>query len=113
MLRNFQILTKAIWNCNYNLINPHVLFFNTWELIPAFEGYSQQDAHEFLSSFIHYLRDLLAYEKPVESEVNNNQIPFDARDFTDKLVTKLRGRNQLRVTRLKYNFPDFFYNPNV
>ena len=41
-------LMRVMWSGTWALVTPHAVLNAVWRLIPAFHGYTQHDAQEFL-----------------------------------------------------------------
>ena len=41
-------LMRVMWSGKWAVVTPHAVLNAVWRLVPAFRGYSQQDAQEFL-----------------------------------------------------------------
>ena len=41
-------LMRVMWSGKWALVTPHAVLNAVWRLIPAFHGYTQHDAQEFL-----------------------------------------------------------------
>lgn len=41
-------LLRVMWSGKWAVVTPHAVLNAVWRLVPAFRGYSQQDAQEFL-----------------------------------------------------------------
>ncbi|VEL14993.1 unnamed protein product [Protopolystoma xenopodis] len=80
-------LFRVIWSGQRVVVSPHSLLYAIWMSLPAFKGYRQQDAQEFLSVFLDRLQMELH-----DGQLNwsSNQHDFVTRTFQGYLVSHIR-----------------------
>eukprot|EP00106_Octopus_bimaculoides_P005011 XP_014772453.1 PREDICTED: LOW QUALITY PROTEIN: ubiquitin carboxyl-terminal hydrolase 44-like [Octopus bimaculoides] len=52
LCEELRSLFQALWSGQSSVVSPNALLQAVWDYIPAFQGYSQQDAQEFLSELL-------------------------------------------------------------
>jgi ubiquitin carboxyl-terminal hydrolase 44/49 len=50
---------RVMWSGKWAVVTPHAVLNAVWRLVPAFRGYSQQDAQEFLCEALEVLQSEL------------------------------------------------------
>uniref|UniRef100_S4RPZ9 ubiquitinyl hydrolase 1 n=1 Tax=Petromyzon marinus TaxID=7757 RepID=S4RPZ9_PETMA len=52
LCRELHTLFRVMWSGKWALVSPFAMLHSVWRLIPAFKGYGQQDAQEFLCELL-------------------------------------------------------------
>ncbi|XP_004418026.1 PREDICTED: ubiquitin carboxyl-terminal hydrolase 44 [Ceratotherium simum simum] len=52
LCHELHILFQVMWSGKWALVSPFAMLHSVWRLIPAFRGYAQQDAQEFLCELL-------------------------------------------------------------
>nr|AAI11887.1 Ubiquitin specific peptidase 44 [Mus musculus]BAC40148.1 unnamed protein product [Mus musculus] len=52
LCHELHILFQVMWSGEWALVSPFAMLHSVWRLIPAFRGYAQQDAQEFLCELL-------------------------------------------------------------
>ncbi|XP_077565402.1 ubiquitin carboxyl-terminal hydrolase 44 [Stigmatopora nigra] len=52
LCHELRTLFRVMWSGKWALVSPFAMLHSVWQLIPAFRGYAQQDAQEFLCELL-------------------------------------------------------------
>lgn len=52
LCHELHTLFQVMWSGKWALVSPFAMLHSVWRLIPAFRGYAQQDAQEFLCELL-------------------------------------------------------------
>jgi ubiquitin carboxyl-terminal hydrolase 44/49 len=52
LCHELHTLFQVMWSGKWALVSPFAMLHSVWQLIPAFRGYAQQDAQEFLCELL-------------------------------------------------------------
>ncbi|XP_063072001.1 ubiquitin carboxyl-terminal hydrolase 49 [Engraulis encrasicolus] len=52
LCHELHTLFRVMWSGRWSLVSPFAMLHSVWNLIPAFRGYAQQDAQEFLCELL-------------------------------------------------------------
>ncbi|MGH0192348.1 UNVERIFIED_CONTAM: hypothetical protein FKN15_015949 [Acipenser sinensis] len=93
-----------MWSGRWALVSPFAMLHSVWNLIPAFRGYDQQDAQEFLCELL----DKVQQELESEGTKRKIVIPFSQRKLTKQVLkvvnTIFHGQLLSQVTCLTCNY---------
>ncbi|KER19901.1 hypothetical protein T265_11441 [Opisthorchis viverrini] len=67
---------RLLWSGQRTVVSPSNLLYSIWTALPAFKGYRQQDAEEFLSVFLDRLQS--------EMHSVSGTAPLNSRDFVNR-----------------------------
>lgn len=59
LCHELHTLFQVMWSGKWALVSPFAMLHSVWRLIPAFRGYAQQDAQEFLCELLDKIQDEL------------------------------------------------------
>uniref|UniRef100_A0AAV2IW03 ubiquitinyl hydrolase 1 n=1 Tax=Knipowitschia caucasica TaxID=637954 RepID=A0AAV2IW03_KNICA len=76
------IVAKVMWSGKWALVSPFAMLHSVWQLIPAFRGYAQQDAQEFLCELL----DKVQHEL---ENASNNRNPGVVPDPQKRLIKQV------------------------
>lgn len=82
LCHELHTLFRVMWSGKWALVSPFAMLHSVWSLIPAFRGYDQQDAQEFLCELLHKV------QQELESEGTTRRIliPFSQRKLTKQVL---------------------------
>ena len=82
LCHELHTLFRVMWSGKWALVSPFAMLHSVWSLIPAFRGYDQQDAQEFLCELLHKV------QQELESEGTRRRIliPFSQRKLTKQVL---------------------------
>lgn len=82
LCHELHTLFRVMWSGKWALVSPFAMLHSVWSLIPAFRGYDQQDAQEFLCELLHKV------QQELESEGSTRRIliPFSQRKLTKQVL---------------------------
>ncbi|GAA29115.2 ubiquitin carboxyl-terminal hydrolase 44/49, partial [Clonorchis sinensis] len=69
-------ILRLLWSGQRTVVSPSNLLYSIWTALPAFKGYRQQDAEEFLSVFLDRLQS--------EMHSVSGTAPLNSRDFVNR-----------------------------
>ncbi|XP_011928569.1 PREDICTED: ubiquitin carboxyl-terminal hydrolase 49 isoform X1 [Cercocebus atys] len=104
LCRELHTLFRVMWSGKWALVSPFAMLHSVWSLIPAFRGYDQQDAQEFLCELLHKV------QQELESEGTTRRIliPFSQRKLTKQVLkvvnTIFHGQLLSQVTCISCNY---------
>ncbi|EHB10833.1 Ubiquitin carboxyl-terminal hydrolase 49 [Heterocephalus glaber] len=95
---------RVMWSGRWALVSPFAMLHSVWSLIPAFRGYDQQDAQEFLCELLHKVQQ----ELEAEGSTRRILIPFSQRKLTKQVLkvvnTIFHGQLLSQVTCISCNY---------
>ncbi|XP_028854549.1 ubiquitin carboxyl-terminal hydrolase 49 [Denticeps clupeoides] len=62
LCHELHTLFRVMWSGRWSLVSPFAMLHSVWSLIPAFRGYDQQDAQEFLCELLDKVQQELETE---------------------------------------------------
>ena len=82
LCHELHTLFRVMWSGRWALVSTFAMLHSVWSLIPAFRGYDQQDAQEFLCELLHKV------QQELESEGTKRRIliPFSQRKLTKQVL---------------------------
>ncbi|KAM9233132.1 ubiquitin carboxyl-terminal hydrolase 49 [Dugong dugon] len=104
LCHELHTLFRVMWSGKWALVSPFAMLHSVWSLIPAFRGYDQQDAQEFLCELLHKV------QQELESEGTTHRIliPFSQRKLTKQVLkvvnTIFHGQLLSQVTCIACNY---------
>nr|XP_008537128.1 PREDICTED: ubiquitin carboxyl-terminal hydrolase 49 [Equus przewalskii] len=104
LCHELHTLFRVMWSGKWALVSPFAMLHSVWSLIPAFRGYDQQDAQEFLCELLHKV------QQELESEGTTHRIliPFSQRKLTKQVLkvvnTIFHGQLLSQVTCISCNY---------
>nr|KAF6508984.1 ubiquitin specific peptidase 49 [Rousettus aegyptiacus] len=104
LCHELHTLFRVMWSGKWALVSPFAMLHSVWSLIPAFRGYDQQDAQEFLCELLHKV------QQELESEGTTRRIliPFSQRKLTKQVLkvvnTIFHGQLLSQVTCISCNY---------
>ncbi|XP_069879852.1 ubiquitin carboxyl-terminal hydrolase 49 isoform X1 [Dipodomys merriami] len=104
LCHELHTLFRVMWSGKWALVSPFAMLHSVWSLIPAFRGYDQQDAQEFLCELLHKV------QQELESEGSTRRIliPFSQRKLTKQVLkvvnTIFHGQLLSQVTCVSCNY---------
>uniref|UniRef100_A0A2K5TZ16 Ubiquitin carboxyl-terminal hydrolase n=1 Tax=Macaca fascicularis TaxID=9541 RepID=A0A2K5TZ16_MACFA len=119
LCHELHTLFQVMWSGKWALVSPFAMLHSVWRLIPAFRGYAQQDAQEFLCELLDKIQHELETTgtslpaliptsqrkliKQVLNVVNNifhGQLLTKRRRFSSKPVVLTEAQKQLMICHL-------------
>ncbi|XP_014728191.1 PREDICTED: ubiquitin carboxyl-terminal hydrolase 49 [Sturnus vulgaris] len=82
LCHELHTLFRVMWSGKWALVSPVAMLHSVWSLIPAFRGYDQQDAQEFLCELL----DKVQQELESEGTKRRILIPFSQRKLTKQVL---------------------------
>lgn len=82
LCHELHTLFRVMWSGKWALVSPFAMLHSVWSLIPAFRGYDQQDAQEFLCELL----DKVQQELESEGTKRRILIPFSQRKLTKQVL---------------------------
>ncbi|NWH40813.1 UBP49 hydrolase, partial [Chloropsis hardwickii] len=82
LCHELHTLFRVMWSGKWALVSPFAMLHSVWSLIPAFRGYDQQDAQEFLCELL----DKVQQELESEGTRRRILIPFSQRKLTKQVL---------------------------
>ncbi|NXQ24499.1 UBP49 hydrolase, partial [Alaudala cheleensis] len=82
LCHELHTLFRVMWSGRWALVSPFAMLHSVWSLIPAFRGYDQQDAQEFLCELL----DKVQQELESEGTRRTILIPFSQRKLTKQVL---------------------------
>nr|XP_055073367.1 ubiquitin carboxyl-terminal hydrolase 49 isoform X2 [Misgurnus anguillicaudatus] len=64
LCHELHTLFRVMWSGRWSLVSPFAMLHSVWNLIPAFRGYDQQDAQEFLCELLDKVQQELESDAP-------------------------------------------------
>ncbi|XP_051549885.1 ubiquitin carboxyl-terminal hydrolase 49-like [Myxocyprinus asiaticus] len=64
LCHELHTLFRIMWSGRWSLVSPFAMLHSVWNLIPAFRGYDQQDAQEFLCELLDKVQQELESDGP-------------------------------------------------
>lgn len=64
LCHELHTLFRVMWSGRWTLVSPFAMLHSVWNLIPAFRGYDQQDAQEFLCELLDKVQQELESDGP-------------------------------------------------
>ncbi|XP_056093953.1 ubiquitin carboxyl-terminal hydrolase 49 [Rhinichthys klamathensis goyatoka] len=64
LCHELHTLFRVMWSGRWSLVSPFAMLHSVWNLIPAFRGYDQQDAQEFLCELLDKVQQELESDGP-------------------------------------------------
>lgn len=104
LCNELHTLFRVMWSGKWALVSPFAMLHSVWSLIPAFRGYDQQDAQEFLCELL----DKVQQELESEGTKRRILIPFSQRKLTKQVLkvvnTIFHGQLLSQVTCLTCSY---------
>lgn len=109
LCHELHTLFRVMWSGRWTLVSPFAMLHSVWNLIPAFRGYDQQDAQEFLCELL----DKVQQELDTEGSKRRIVIPITKRKlskqvlkvlntiFHGQLLSQVSGPTHIKRTRMK------------
>lgn len=85
LCHELHTLFRVMWSGRWSLVSPFAMLHSVWNLIPAFRGYDQQDAQEFLCELL----DKVQQELDTEGSKCRIVIPITKRKLSKKVLKVL------------------------
>jgi ubiquitin carboxyl-terminal hydrolase 44/49 len=82
LCHELHTLFRVMWSGKWALVSPFAMLHSVWSLIPAFRGYDQQDAQEFLCELLHKVQQ----ELEAEGSTRRILIPFSQKRLTKQVL---------------------------
>lgn len=100
-------LFRVMWSGRWSLVSPFAMLHSVWNLIPAFRGYDQQDAQEFLCELL----DKVQQELDTEGSRRRIVIPITKRKLSKQVLkvlnTIFHGQLLSQVSQAAMRVVDF------
>ncbi|XP_035244094.1 ubiquitin carboxyl-terminal hydrolase 49 [Anguilla anguilla] len=104
LCHELHTLFRVMWSGRWSLVSPFAMLHSVWNLIPAFRGYDQQDAQEFLCELL----DKVQQELESEGSKRKIVIPISQRKLSKQVLkvlnTIFHGQLLSQVTCLSCDF---------
>ncbi|XP_056413759.1 ubiquitin carboxyl-terminal hydrolase 49 [Hyla sarda] len=104
LCHELHTLFRVMWSGKWALVSPFAMLHSVWSLIPAFRGYDQQDAQEFLCELL----DKVQQELESEGSKHRILIPISQRKLTKQVLkvvnTIFHGQLLSQVTCLTCSY---------
>ncbi|XP_026571334.1 ubiquitin carboxyl-terminal hydrolase 49 isoform X2 [Pseudonaja textilis] len=104
LCHELHTLFRVMWSGKWASVSPFAMLHSVWSLIPAFRGYDQQDAQEFLCELL----DKVQQELESEGTKRRILIPFPQRKITKQVLkvvnTIFHGQLLSQVTCITCNY---------
>ncbi|XP_075469784.1 ubiquitin carboxyl-terminal hydrolase 49 [Ascaphus truei] len=104
LCHELHTLFRVMWSGKWALVSPFAMLHSVWSLIPAFRGYDQQDAQEFLCELL----DKVQQELESEGSKRRILIPISQRKLTKQVLkvvnTIFHGQLLSQVTCLTCSY---------
>uniref|UniRef100_A0A8C2XMG7 Ubiquitin carboxyl-terminal hydrolase n=1 Tax=Cyclopterus lumpus TaxID=8103 RepID=A0A8C2XMG7_CYCLU len=85
LCHELHTLFRVMWSGRWSLVSPFAMLHSVWNLIPAFRGYDQQDAQEFLCELL----DKVQQELDTEGSKRRIVIPITQRKLSKQVLKVL------------------------
>uniref|UniRef100_A0A3Q2NYC9 Ubiquitin carboxyl-terminal hydrolase n=1 Tax=Fundulus heteroclitus TaxID=8078 RepID=A0A3Q2NYC9_FUNHE len=85
LCHELHTLFRVMWSGRWTLVSPFAMLHSVWNLIPAFRGYDQQDAQEFLCELL----DKVQQELDTEGSKRRIVIPITKRKLSKQVLKVL------------------------
>ncbi|XP_062320523.1 ubiquitin carboxyl-terminal hydrolase 49 [Osmerus eperlanus] len=85
LCHELHTLFRVMWSGRWSLVSPFAMLHSVWNLIPAFRGYDQQDAQEFLCELL----DKVQQELESEGTKRRIVIPITQRKLSKQVLKVL------------------------
>ncbi|KAF7670177.1 hypothetical protein LDENG_00068080 [Lucifuga dentata] len=85
LCHELHTLFRVMWSGRWSLVSPFAMLHSVWNLIPAFRGYDQQDAQEFLCELL----DKVQQELETEGSKRRIVIPITKRKLSKQVLKVL------------------------
>ncbi|XP_030231134.1 ubiquitin carboxyl-terminal hydrolase 49 [Gadus morhua] len=85
LCHELHTLFRVMWSGRWSLVSPFAMLHSVWNLIPAFRGYDQQDAQEFLCELL----DKVQQELESEGSKRRIVIPISQRKLSKQVLKVL------------------------
>ncbi|MBN3299677.1 UBP44 hydrolase, partial [Amia calva] len=82
LCHELHTLFQVMWSGKWALVSPFAMLNSVWQLIPAFRGYAQQDAQEFLCELL----DKVQRELETTGTLQPAQVPAPQRKLIKKVL---------------------------
>ncbi|KAG8451058.1 hypothetical protein GDO86_003371 [Hymenochirus boettgeri] len=104
LCHELHTLFRVMWSGKWALVSPFAMLHSVWSLIPAFRGYDQQDAQEFLCELL----DKVQQELESEGSKHRILIPISQQKLTKQVLkvvnTIFHGQLLSQVTCLTCSY---------
>lgn len=85
LCHELHTLFRVMWSGRWSLVSPFAMLHSVWNLIPAFRGYDQQDAQEFLCELL----DKVQQELDNDGSKQRIVIPLTKRKLSKQVLKVL------------------------
>ncbi|XP_075893069.1 ubiquitin carboxyl-terminal hydrolase 49 [Nelusetta ayraudi] len=85
LCHELHTLFRVMWSGRWSLVSPFAMLHSVWNLIPAFRGYDQQDAQEFLCELL----DKVQQELDTDGSKQRIVIPLTKRKLSKQVLKVL------------------------
>lgn len=85
LCHELHTLFRVMWSGRWSLVSPFAMLHSVWNLIPAFRGYDQQDAQEFLCELL----DKVQQELETEGSKRRIVVPITKRKLSKQVLKVL------------------------
>nr|XP_015815349.2 ubiquitin carboxyl-terminal hydrolase 49 [Nothobranchius furzeri]XP_054604915.1 ubiquitin carboxyl-terminal hydrolase 49 [Nothobranchius furzeri] len=85
LCHELHTLFRVMWSGRWSLVSPFAMLHSVWNLIPAFRGYDQQDAQEFLCELL----DKVQQELDTDGSKRRIVIPITKRKLSKQVLKVL------------------------
>lgn len=103
LCHELHTLFRVMWSGRWSLVSPFAMLHSVWNLIPAFRGYDQQDAQEFLCELL----DKVQQELDTEGSKHRIVIPITKRKLSKQVLkvlnTIFHGQLLSQVSRFAFH----------
>nr|XP_015207824.1 PREDICTED: ubiquitin carboxyl-terminal hydrolase 44 [Lepisosteus oculatus]XP_015207825.1 PREDICTED: ubiquitin carboxyl-terminal hydrolase 44 [Lepisosteus oculatus] len=82
LCHELHTLFQVMWSGKWALVSPFAMLHSVWHLIPAFRGYAQQDAQEFLCELL----DKVQQELETTGSLQPAHVPASQRKLIKKVM---------------------------
>lgn len=103
LCHELHTLFRVMWSGRWSLVSPFAMLHSVWNLIPAFRGYDQQDAQEFLCELL----DKVQQELDTDGSKQRIVIPLTKRKLSKQVLkvlnTIFHGQLLSQVSHLMFS----------
>lgn len=83
LCHELHTLFQVMWSGKWALVSPFAMLHSVWQLIPAFRGYAQQDAQEFLCELL----DKVQHELERTRTLTPTTVPANQRQLIKQVLS--------------------------
>lgn len=84
LCHELHTLFQVMWSGKWALVSPFAMLHSVWQLIPAFRGYAQQDAQEFLCELLDKVQHEL---ESAGKNSNSGSVPQNQKRFIKQVLS--------------------------